>query len=150
HGPRAVLNAGARPSHEYDCACTRQDLEVAEGRRRPLQGVSSRAEAVGELGVPARLPYGSVREAENYEGLFGELPHEPYPTRTLQFKGQVVPAPRRTLRRSALEVYQPKNAERFQAEQGQRTRFAFGTPSAVRFPRRLISVASPCARADAK
>jgi hypothetical protein len=62
-----------------------------------------------------RMPDGNVRKSRNYEELFGELLHEPHPTRTLEFKGQVVPAPRWTLGWSALELYEPRSAEQLAA-----------------------------------
>jgi hypothetical protein len=59
-----------------------------------------------------RMPDDTVRKADNYEDLFGELLHEPHPTQTLELlHGQVVPAPRWTLCWSALELYNPKSAE---------------------------------------
>lgn len=51
-----------------------------------------------------------MRKAASYEKLFPEL-HEPHPTRTLEVKDKIVPAPRWSLCWSALELYVPKSAE---------------------------------------
>lgn len=56
------------------------------------------------------MPDGQVRQAASYEELFPEL-HEPHPTRTLEIKGQTVPAPRWTLCWSSLDLYKPRSAE---------------------------------------
>jgi hypothetical protein len=58
-----------------------------------------------------RMPDGTVRKADRYEELFGELLDEPHPMRRLEVKGRLVPAPRWTLCWSALELYEPKSAE---------------------------------------
>jgi hypothetical protein len=63
-----------------------------------------------------RMPDGTVRKADTCEEVFGDLLHEPHPTRTLELlHGQVVPAPRWTLCWSALERYEPQSAERLAA-----------------------------------
>jgi hypothetical protein len=74
-----------------------------------------------------RMPDGSVRQAASYEELFGELLHEPHPSKTLEIKGTRVPAPRWELGWSALELYKPKSAEslaalRVSREQGREAR----------------------------
>jgi hypothetical protein len=59
-----------------------------------------------------KTPDGTVRKADNCEELFGDLLTEPHPTRKLElFHGQVVPAPRWTICWSALELYEPRNAQ---------------------------------------
>jgi len=59
-----------------------------------------------------KMPDGTVRVADNYDELFGELLREPHPTRTLELlHGKIVPAPRWTLVWSAMELYQPKDAD---------------------------------------
>jgi len=62
-----------------------------------------------------RMPDGSVRQAAGYEELFGDLLHEPHPTKRLQVKGEQVPAPRWTLCWSSLELYTPRPAEELAA-----------------------------------
>ena len=74
------------------------------------------------------MPDGSVRQADNYEELFGELLHEPHPTRTLELpNGQVVPAPRWTLCWSALERYEPRTAEQLAEGRAKREQRAIET-----------------------
>ncbi len=69
-----------------------------------------------------RMPDGQVRRADSYEPLFGELLHEPHPTRRLEIRGELVPAPRWTLVWSALERYQPRTAEELAALRESRER----------------------------
>jgi hypothetical protein len=57
-----------------------------------------------------KMPDGQVLVADSYEPLFGNLLSENHPTRRLEIKGQMVPAPRWTLCWSALERYVPKTA----------------------------------------
>ena len=60
----------------------------------------------------SRMPDGTVKRADNYEELFGDLLTEPHPTRTIELlNGQVVPAPHYSLTWSALSRYEPKDAE---------------------------------------
>jgi hypothetical protein len=68
-----------------------------------------------------KFPDGTVRQAASYEELFPEL-HEPHPTRTLEVKGKLVPAPRWSLCWSALELYEPKSAEALAALRTSRER----------------------------
>jgi len=63
----------------------------------------------------SRMPDGQVMRADNYEALFGDLLHEPHPTRRFEVKGKTVAAPRWTLCWSALERYEPKSAEELAA-----------------------------------
>jgi hypothetical protein len=60
--------------------------------------------------VLRKMPDGTVMKATNYQELFPEL-HELHPTRTLEVKGKLVPAPQWSLCWSALELYEPKSAE---------------------------------------
>lgn len=62
-----------------------------------------------------RMPDGHIMHADSYEPLFGELLHEPHPTRTIQVRGQQVPCPRYELCWSALELYEPRSAEQLAA-----------------------------------
>ncbi len=62
-----------------------------------------------------QMPDGQILQADRYEPLFGELLHEPHPTRTLEVRGQQVPSPRYSLCWSALELYTPKSAEQLAA-----------------------------------
>jgi hypothetical protein len=57
-----------------------------------------------------KLPDGMVKRANSYEELFGDLLHEPHPTKRLEIRGELVPAPRWTLCWSSLEIYEPKTA----------------------------------------
>lgn len=57
-----------------------------------------------------RFPDGTMRHAANYEELFPEL-RELHPTRRLEVKGKLVPAPRWSLCWSSLERYEPKAAQ---------------------------------------
>jgi hypothetical protein len=54
---------------------------------------------------------GQVLTADSYEPLFGELLHEPHPTRQFEIKGQMVAAARWTLVWSSIERYEPRSAE---------------------------------------
>jgi hypothetical protein len=83
-----------------------------------------------------KFPDGTVRKAASYEELFPEL-HEQHPTRKLEVKGKIVPAPRYSLCWSALELYAPKTAEELAALRANReqnrearadTRFAAENP----------------------
>src|SRR5262245_22503162 len=58
-----------------------------------------------------KMPDDTVKVADNYEILFGDLLTEPHPTRRLQVKGEMVAPPRWSLVWSALERYTPKSAE---------------------------------------
>jgi hypothetical protein len=71
-----------------------------------------------------RMPDGQVLQADRYEPLFGDLLHEPHPTRRLEVKGQLVAAPRWTVCWSALERYQPRTAEQLAALRQTRQRKA--------------------------
>jgi hypothetical protein len=63
-----------------------------------------------------KMPDGSVMKADSYEALFGELLHEPHPSRELELtKGRRVPAPRWTLVWGSLELYHPKDAAQLAA-----------------------------------
>lgn len=69
------------------------------------------------------LPDGTVKQADNYEELFGDLLKEAHPTRTLTLLGgQVVPAPRYSVTWSALERYEPRNAAQLAALRESRER----------------------------
>jgi hypothetical protein len=57
------------------------------------------------------MPDGQIRQAQSYEPLFGELLHEPHPTRTIEVRGQQVRCPRYSLCWSALDLYEPRSAE---------------------------------------
>jgi hypothetical protein len=57
-----------------------------------------------------RFPDGTVRHADNYEELFGELLTEKHPTKTVEVKSQQVPVGRWELCWSALERYAPRSA----------------------------------------
>ena len=57
-----------------------------------------------------QMPDGTVRQAKDYEELFGDLLTEKHPVRQFSFKGQLIPAPRWEVIWSALEVYSPKDA----------------------------------------
>lgn len=57
-----------------------------------------------------KMPDGTVKSTEKYEDLFGDLLNESHPTRKLEIKGQMVPAPRWTLCWSTLERYEPRTA----------------------------------------
>jgi hypothetical protein len=50
------------------------------------------------------------------------LLHEPHPTKTLEIRGKLVPAPRWELCWSALEVYKPRSAESLAARRVSRER----------------------------
>jgi hypothetical protein len=67
-----------------------------------------------------QLPDGQILHADRYEPLFGDLLHEPHPTRTLEVRGQQVPCPRYSLCWSALELYAPRSAEQLAAARLQR------------------------------
>ena len=67
-----------------------------------------------------RMPDGQVRQADSYEPLFGELLHEPHPTRTLEVRGRHVPCPRYSLCWSALDLYEPRSAEQLAAARAKR------------------------------
>ncbi len=58
-----------------------------------------------------KMPDGTVKQGKNEEEMFGDLLHEQHPTRLLEIKGTLVPAPRYSLVWSALERYEPKSAE---------------------------------------
>jgi hypothetical protein len=60
-------------------------------------------------------PDGTVRKADRYEQLFGALLDEPHPTRTLEIRGEHVPAPRWSVCWSALDLYEPRTAEELAA-----------------------------------
>ena len=62
-----------------------------------------------------RMPDGQVRKSEKYEELFGEMLHEEHPTRRIEIKGRLVPAPRWTLCWASLERYEPRSAEQLAA-----------------------------------
>jgi hypothetical protein len=58
-----------------------------------------------------RMPDGTVKHADNYEELFGELLTEKHPTLTVEVRGEQVPVDRYELCWSALELYHPRSAE---------------------------------------
>jgi hypothetical protein len=58
-----------------------------------------------------RMPDSQVRQAQSPEPLFGDLLHEPHPTRAIEVRGGQVPCPRYSLCWSALERYEPRSAE---------------------------------------
>jgi hypothetical protein len=58
-----------------------------------------------------RMPDGTIRKADRYEPLFGELLEEKHPTRTVEVRGQQVPVGRWELCWQALELYRPQTAE---------------------------------------
>ena len=57
-----------------------------------------------------RFDDGTVRAADNYEELFGDLLAEKHPTRTVDVKGEKVPVGKYELCWSALELYTPQSA----------------------------------------
>src|SRR5271169_218899 len=69
-----------------------------------------------------KMPDGTVMKDDNPEPLFGDLLTEPHPTRRLEIKGQMVPAPRYSLVWSALERYEPRSAESLAAARATRER----------------------------
>ena len=62
-----------------------------------------------------RMPDGEIKHADSYEPLFGDLLHEPHPTRTMEVKGKQVPCPRYSVGWSALELYEPRSADQLAA-----------------------------------
>jgi hypothetical protein len=58
-----------------------------------------------------RMPDGTIRKADRYETLFGELLEEKHPTRTVEVRGQQVPVGQWELCWQALELYRPQSAE---------------------------------------
>ena len=67
-----------------------------------------------------RMPDGTVRKADNYEELFGELLHEKHPTKTVEVRGDQVPVGRWELCWSAMETYSPRSAESLAASREKR------------------------------
>ena len=63
---------------------------------------------------------GSVVVSEEHESLFGELLAEKHPTKTLEVRGQQVPALRWVLYWSGLEQYHPQSAEALAAARATR------------------------------
>jgi hypothetical protein len=58
-----------------------------------------------------RMPDGTIRHADSYEPLLGDLLREKHPTRTVEVRGQKMPADKYELCWSALERYEPRSAE---------------------------------------
>jgi hypothetical protein len=62
-----------------------------------------------------RFPDGTMRHADNYDELFGDLLTEKHPTRTVEVKSQQVPVGRYELVWGALELYKPRSPEQLAA-----------------------------------
>ena len=62
-----------------------------------------------------RMPDGQVLHADRYEEVFGDLLHEPHPTRTLEVGGEHVPCPHYHVYWSSVERYEPRSAEQLAA-----------------------------------
>ncbi len=62
-----------------------------------------------------RMPDGTVRKADSYEPLFGDLLEEKHPTRTVEVRGQRVPVGRYEVVWGALELYHPRDADQLAA-----------------------------------
>ena len=69
-----------------------------------------------------RMPDGQIRQSREYETLFGEMLHEPHPTRSLEVRGKQVPCPRYSVCWSPLERYEPRTAEELAALRASRER----------------------------
>ena len=62
-----------------------------------------------------RMPDGQVLMADGYEPLFGDLLHEEHPTKRLEIRGQMIPAPKWSLCWASLERYEPLDASQLAA-----------------------------------
>ncbi len=67
-----------------------------------------------------KMPDGQILSAGSHEPLFGDLLHEPHPTRTIEVRGRQAPCPRYHLYWSALERYEPRSAEQLAASRVKR------------------------------
>ena len=67
-----------------------------------------------------RVPDGTIRHADTYEPLFGDLLNELHPARTIEIGGQQVPVGRWELCWSALELYSPRSADELAAARQRR------------------------------
>jgi hypothetical protein len=78
-----------------------------------------------------RLPDGRILHSPSYEPLFGDLLHEPHPTRTLDIRGKQAPCPRYHVCWSALELYEPRSAEQLAAARVKREQRALDKEAAA-------------------